>query len=70
MDTTLLAGEIEGIVLYGRPRCCTGKTDLKRRVRWRSWLKWLWIEAWAAANFCRVFTSLNLCITRSRRRNG
>ncbi len=31
MDNTLLAREIEGIVLYGRPRCCKGKTDLKRR---------------------------------------
>ena len=23
------------------------------------WLKWLWIDAWAAANFCRVLTALN-----------
>ncbi len=22
---------------------------MSRRLRWRSWLKWLWIEAWAAA---------------------
>ena len=22
---------LEGIVMYGRPRCCKGKTDLKRR---------------------------------------
>ncbi len=21
----------EGFVMYGRPRCCKGKTDLKRR---------------------------------------
>ena len=32
--------------------------------------EWLWIEAWTAANFCRVFTSLNLAIAASRRRNG
>ncbi len=32
--------------------------------------EWLWIEAWAAANFCRVFTSLNFAIAPSRRRNG
>ena len=30
----------------------------------------VWIDAWAAANFCRVLTALNLCIARSRRRNG
>ena len=22
---------LDGIVMYGRPRCCKGKTDLKRR---------------------------------------
>ena len=32
-------------------------------------MKWLWIEAWAAANFWRVFISLNLAIAPSRRRN-
>ena len=34
------------------------------------WLKWLWIEAWTEANFCRVFTSLKLASAPSRRRNG
>ena len=48
-------------------RCCL-KTS--RRVRWRWWLKWLWIEAWTAANFCRVLMSLNRAIAPSRLRNG
>ena len=48
-------------------RCCL-KTS--RRVRWRWWLKWLWIEAWTAAIFCRVLMSLNRAIAPSRLRNG
>ena len=48
-------------------RCCL-KTS--RRVRWRWWLKWLWIEAWTAANFCRVLMSLNRAIAPSGLRNG
>jgi len=44
--------------------------NLSRRLRWRSTLKWLWIEAWTAANFYRTFMSLNLAIAPSRRRNG
>ena len=32
-----------------------------RLLRWRWWLKWLWIEAWTEANFCRVLTSLKPC---------
>ena len=41
-----------------------------RLIRWRSWLKWLWKEAWTELNFCRVFICLNLSIARSRRQNG
>ncbi len=43
---------------------------MSRRLRWRWWLKWFWIEAWTEENFCRVLTSLNLAIARSRRRKG
>ena len=43
---------------------------VSRRLRWRSWLKWLWIEAWTEANFCRVLMSLNRAIAPSRLRNG
>ena len=28
--------------------------------------EWLWIEAWAKANFCNVLMSLNLAIAPSR----
>ena len=34
--------------------------NVARWFRWRSRLKWLWIEACAEANFCRVLMSLNL----------
>ena len=44
--------------------------NVSRGVRWRSRLKWLWIEAWIEANFCRVFTSRNFNIAPSRRLNG
>jgi hypothetical protein len=27
---------------------------LARKQRLRSWLKWLWTEAWTAANFCKL----------------
>ncbi len=33
-------------------------------------MKGLWIEAWTAANFCKVFTFLNFAIAPSRRRTG
>ena len=46
-------------------RCCL---KMSRRLRWRSWLKWLWIEAWTAVNFCRVLMSLNRAIAPSRLR--
>ena len=39
-------------------------------MRWRSWLKWLWIEAWTELNFCSVCICRNRSIARSRRRNG
>ena len=43
---------------------------MSRRLRWRWWLKWLWIEAWTEANFCRVLISLNRTIAPSRLRKG
>ena len=33
-------------------------------------VKVIWIEAWTAANFCRVLTSRNFAIAPSRRLNG
>jgi hypothetical protein len=41
-----------------------------RLTRWRSWLKWLWNEAWTEANICKVFILLNLNIAGSLRWKG
>ena len=41
-----------------------------RRGKCRSRVKWLWIEAWAEANFCKVLISRKRAMPSSLRRNG